>query len=115
MKAYLQKGSLYNPGPNPAGNTPFMFFLAAFVRACNLHSDLLRATIAVPGNEYRLGGMEAPPGITTVYTGQDLQAVRTLYLLFFKRFRLLMTFLLENQQRTELVRRPLILELPKFP
>ncbi|KAH3764825.1 glutamate-ammonia ligase [Pelomyxa schiedti] len=68
-------GSLYNPGPRPAENKPFMFFLAAFLRACNLHSDLLRATIACPGNEFRLGGMEAPPGIITVYTGEDLQAI----------------------------------------
>ena len=34
--------------------------------------DLLRAAVASPGNDFRLGAMEAPPAIISAYLGEAL-------------------------------------------
>ena len=34
------------------------------------NADLLRAAIASPGNEHRLGANEAPPAIMSVFVGR---------------------------------------------
>jgi glutamine synthetase len=47
--------NLLDPGKTPAQNMRFLVFLTAVLRAVDLHSDLLRACVAVPGNDYRLG------------------------------------------------------------
>ena len=39
------------------------------------YQDFLRATVAFPGNDLRLGAQEAPPAILSVFLGDDLQAV----------------------------------------
>jgi len=49
--------------------------LAAVCRAVDLHGDLLRAAVATPGNDWRLGANEAPPAIISVYTGEQLEQV----------------------------------------
>jgi len=49
--------------------------LAAVLRAVSLHGDLLRASVAVPGNDHRLGANEAPPAIISVYLGEQLTQV----------------------------------------
>jgi glutamine synthetase len=64
--------SFLDPGPHPAANTRFMFFLAAVLRAVDLHGDLLRFAVSGAGNDLRLGGHEAPPAIVSVYLGQEL-------------------------------------------
>eukprot|EP00727_Mastigamoeba_balamuthi_P001564 m51a1_g11404 hypothetical protein (744) ;mRNA; f:2093-4713 len=67
--------NLFCPGDEPENRTQFLFFLAAFLRAAHVHTDLLRTAIAVPGNEFRLGGMEAPPAIISVFLGEFLNEV----------------------------------------
>jgi glutamine synthetase type III len=67
--------NLFAPGDDPSQHTQFLFFLAAFIRAAHVHTDVLRMSIAVPGNEFRLGGMEAPPAIISVFLGQFLEQV----------------------------------------
>ena len=42
--------------------------------------DLLRLSIASPGNDFRLGACEAPPSIISTYLGEDM----TSYLLAYK-------------------------------
>ena len=64
--------NLLEPGKSFHHNIRFLFFLAAFLRAAHLHADVLRTAIAVPGNEFRLGGMEAPPAIISVFLGAQL-------------------------------------------
>lgn len=64
--------NLLEPGKSVHHNIRFLFFLAAFLRAAHLHADILRSAIAVPGNEFRLGGMEAPPAIISVFLGAQL-------------------------------------------
>lgn len=51
----------------------FMTLLTAVIRAVHSHAPLLRASIASPGNDHRLGGSEAPPTILSVYLGDALE------------------------------------------
>jgi len=53
-------------------NPYFGLALAAFVRAADLHADLLRAAVASAGNDHRLGGHEAPPAIMSIYLGEEI-------------------------------------------
>jgi glutamine synthetase len=45
------------------------------VKAVHEHADLLRASIATPGNDFRLGANEAPPAIMSVFLGAQMSAV----------------------------------------
>ena len=67
--------NLLNPGETPEDNLQFLAVLAAVLRAVYLHSDLLRASIALAGNEHRLGANEAPPAIISVYLGDQLNVI----------------------------------------
>eukprot|EP00696_Hemimastix_kukwesjijk_P016554 gnl/Hemi2/5008_TR1730_c0_g1_i1.p1 gnl/Hemi2/5008_TR1730_c0_g1~~gnl/Hemi2/5008_TR1730_c0_g1_i1.p1 ORF type:complete len:582 (-),score=230.34 gnl/Hemi2/5008_TR1730_c0_g1_i1:217-1962(-) len=60
---------LFFPGKTPFEQTRFIVFVACLLRAINLHADLIRLGTAVPGNELRLGGYEAPPAIISVHLG----------------------------------------------
>ncbi|MEK6727810.1 MAG: glutamine synthetase III [Candidatus Omnitrophota bacterium] len=64
--------NLLNPGDTPEDNLQFLAVLAAVLRAVYLHSDLLRASVAMAGNEHRLGANEAPPAILSVFLGDQL-------------------------------------------
>jgi len=50
----------------------FPVIMAAVVSAVDKHGDLLRMSIASPGNDFRLGACEAPPAIISTYLGDDL-------------------------------------------
>jgi glutamine synthetase len=67
--------NLLNPGETPEDNLQFLAVLAAVLRAVYLHSDLLRASIALAGNEHRLGANEAPPAIMSVFLGEQLDNI----------------------------------------
>ncbi len=67
--------NLLSPGKNPAGNLKFLLFLSAVIKAVDEYQDLLRASVASPGNDHRLGGNEAPPAIISMFVGEDLEAV----------------------------------------
>ncbi|MDD3987757.1 MAG: glutamine synthetase III [Candidatus Omnitrophica bacterium] len=67
--------NLLNPGETPEDNLQFLTILAAVLRAVYLHADLLRASIAMAGNEHRLGANEAPPAIISVFLGEQLTEV----------------------------------------
>ena len=67
--------NLLNPGETPEDNLQFLAVLAAVLRAVYLHSDLLRASVALAGNEHRLGANEAPPAIISVYLGDQLNVI----------------------------------------
>jgi len=51
----------------------FLLAVAAFVRGVHLHGDILRSAVATSGNDHRLGGHEAPPGIMSMYVGDDIE------------------------------------------
>jgi glutamine synthetase len=67
--------NLLEPGSTPQENAQFLVFLTAVVRALHLHGDLMRASIATPSNDHRLGANEAPPAIISVYLGDTLTEV----------------------------------------
>ncbi|MCX5706946.1 MAG: glutamine synthetase III [Candidatus Omnitrophica bacterium] len=67
--------NLLNPGETPEGNLQFLTVLVAVLRAVYLHADLLRASVAMAGNEHRLGANEAPPAIISVFLGEQLTKV----------------------------------------
>ena len=50
----------------------FPVVMAALVRGIDLHGDLMRMSIASPGNDFRLGACEAPPAIMSTYLGDDM-------------------------------------------
>ena len=50
----------------------FPIVMAAIVAAVDEHGDLMRAAIASPGNDFRLGACEAPPAIVSTYLGGDM-------------------------------------------
>lgn len=66
--------NLLSPGKNSRENLRFFAILSIVLRAVYRHADLLRATIATPGNEHRLGGNEAPPSILSVFLGSQVSA-----------------------------------------
>jgi glutamine synthetase len=50
----------------------FPVIMAAIVAAVDDNGDLMRASIASPGNDFRLGACEAPPAIVSTYLGDDM-------------------------------------------
>jgi glutamine synthetase len=67
--------NLLEPGDTPHENLQFLFFCAAVIQAVNKHQGLLRASIASPGQDHRLGANEAPPAIISIFLGAELQKV----------------------------------------
>ena len=67
--------NLLEPGDTPKENLQFLIFLAAIIKAVDEYADLLRATVAGPGNDHRLGANEAPPAIISIFVGEELEAV----------------------------------------
>ncbi len=64
--------NLLDPGSTPHENEVFLVFLCAVIRAVDLYADVLRASIANSGNDLRLGAMEAPPAIISIFLGRQL-------------------------------------------
>src|SRR5215218_3526029 len=67
--------NLLEPGDTPHENLLFLFFCTAVIAAVNEHQGLLRASIASPGQDHRLGANEAPPAIISVFLGAELEKV----------------------------------------
>jgi glutamine synthetase len=67
--------NLLDPGETPHDNLEFLFFCAAVLQAVNRHQGLLRASIASPGQDHRLGANEAPPAIISIFLGAELERV----------------------------------------
>ena len=67
--------NLLDPGDTPMENLQFMVFLSAVVKAVDEYADLLRTSVATPGNDHRLGANEAPPAIISIFVGEELEAV----------------------------------------
>jgi glutamine synthetase len=64
--------NLLDPREETHTNMQFLVFLTAVIRAVDLHSDLLRASIASAANDHRLGANEAPPAIMSIFLGDML-------------------------------------------
>ena len=67
--------NLFKPGSTPSQNAQFLLFLAAFIKGVDEYQDFLRATVAFPGNDHRLGAQEAPPAVISIFLGDELNGV----------------------------------------
>lgn len=67
--------NLFSPGKTPRDNAQFLLFLTAVIKAVDENQDLLRYSVASAGNDHRLGVIEAPPAIMSIYVGDELEAV----------------------------------------
>lgn len=67
--------NLLEPGRTPHQNLRFLAVLAVVLKAVHTHAGALRASIASPGNDHRLGGNEAPPAIISVFLGSQLSKI----------------------------------------
>ncbi|MDD5459483.1 MAG: glutamine synthetase III [Phycisphaerae bacterium] len=64
--------NLLDPGNTPHDNMVFLIMLCAVVKAVDKYAKILRASVATPGNEHRLGANEAPPAIVSIFLGDQL-------------------------------------------
>ncbi|ORX45777.1 glutamine synthetase/guanido kinase [Piromyces finnis] len=67
--------NILDPSVKPETNPRFLLFFIATIYAVYRHGALLRAAIATSSNEHRLGANEAPPGIISVFLGDQLNEV----------------------------------------
>ena len=67
--------NLLEPGETPAENAQFLLFLCAVIQAVDDYQDLLRLSVASAGNDHRLGVLEAPPAIISMFLGDELEGI----------------------------------------
>ena len=67
--------NLFAPTSSARDNLLFLTFFVTAIKAVHEHADLLRASIATAGNDFRLGANEAPPAIMSVFIGEQMTAV----------------------------------------
>lgn len=67
--------NLLEPGHTPHQNLRFLACLAVTLRAVHSNAAAMRAAIASPGNDHRLGANEAPPAIISVFLGSLLENI----------------------------------------
>jgi len=67
--------NLLEPGDSPHESAQFLLFLTSVIKAVDENQDMLRASVASYGNDYRLGGFEAPPAIISIFLGDELTEI----------------------------------------
>lgn len=67
--------NLLEPGKTPHDNEVFLIFLCAVIKAVDLYAPLLRAAVSSAGNDHRMGAMEAPPAIMSIFVGSQLEDI----------------------------------------
>lgn len=67
--------NLFQPSSSARDNLQFLTFFVNTIKAVYEYADILRASIASAGNDFRLGANEAPPAIISVFIGAQLNAV----------------------------------------
>ncbi|MEG1849624.1 MAG: glutamine synthetase III, partial [Oscillospiraceae bacterium] len=67
-----QGKNLLSPGKDPENNLVFLLFMAAVVRGIDCYAPQLRLSAATPNNDHRLGGLEAPPAIISMFLGDSI-------------------------------------------
>jgi glutamine synthetase len=67
--------NLFQPSSSARENLQFLVFFVNTIKAVFEYADLLRASVATAGNDYRLGANEAPPAIMSAFIGSQLSAV----------------------------------------
>ena len=69
--------NLLEPGDTPSENAQFLLFLCAVIQAVDDYQEMLRLSVASASNDHRLGALEAPPAIVSIYIGDELNTILT--------------------------------------
>ena len=65
--------NLLEPGnKDPNYNMLFLVLICIIMRAVDKHQDLLRISVANADNDHRLGKLEAPPAIISIFLGDEI-------------------------------------------
>ena len=67
--------NLFAPTSSARDNLMFLTFYVTTIKAVHAYADILRASIATAGNDFRLGANEAPPAIMSVFIGSQMTSV----------------------------------------
>lgn len=67
--------NLFDPGKKPADNIRFLTFICAFIKAVDEYPVLLRMSASNTGNDHRLGALEAPPAIISIFLGSYIEDI----------------------------------------
>nr|HPI79258.1 glutamine synthetase III [Cyclobacteriaceae bacterium] len=67
--------NLFAPASSAKDNLMFLTFFVTAIKAFHEHADLVRASIASAGNDFRLGANEAPPAIMSAFIGKQMTDV----------------------------------------
>ena len=67
--------NLFQPSSSARENLLFLTFFVVTIKAVHEYADILRASIASAGNDFRLGANEAPPAIISAFIGSQLTEV----------------------------------------
>jgi glutamine synthetase len=67
--------NLFAPTSSARDNLMFLTFFVTTIKAVHAYGDVLRASIATAGNDFRLGANEAPPAIMSTFIGSQMSAV----------------------------------------
>ena len=67
--------NLFELGEDASSNLRFMLFASAFIQTVDRYATLIRMSCSDAGNDYRLGGHEAPPAIVSIFLGDHLHHV----------------------------------------
>lgn len=65
--------NLFKPSKDPHEMIRFLTFTCAVIKAVDKYAPLLRMAASNPGNDFRLGGNEAPPAIVSIFLGSPLE------------------------------------------
>lgn len=67
--------NLFELSEDGKANLRFLIFATAFIQTVDRYGTLIRMSCSDAGNDYRLGGHEAPPAIISVFLGDHLHRV----------------------------------------
>lgn len=67
--------NLFELSEDGIANLRFLLFATAFIQTVDRYGTLIRMSCSDAGNDYRLGGHEAPPAIISVFLGDHLHRV----------------------------------------
>ena len=67
--------NLLEPGETPHENAQFLLFLCACIKAVDEYQEMFRASVATAGNDHRLGALEAPPAVMSIFVGDELMEI----------------------------------------
>ncbi len=67
--------NLFAPASSAKDNLMFLTFFVTAIKAVHEYADLIRASIASAGNDFRLGANEAPPAIISAFIGKQMTDV----------------------------------------